>query len=97
MLINDQTLQQLNSVLDKIELDKNETDENNKKIARIKFEIRAMSKHSKSIQRSGNEKRIGEFNIKFIKALSELSRLIQTTGQSNRDEAVRLVKEIKSK
>jgi superfamily II RNA helicase len=97
MLINDQKIQEINQLLDKIEIDKNKNESSCRKMESLQIKIRQMSKHSKSVQRSGNEKRIETFNKQYVQALSELSRLIQTTGQSNRDDSAKLVREIKSK
>lgn len=61
----------------------------------IKREIRMLSKHRESIERSRDTRKIGIFNKRYIALLAELSMLIQKNGTSNRDEAAKIIQEIK--
>lgn len=97
MIINDKNLQELNKLLDKIDVDKEETNWRYRRIEKLRIELSRMSKDAKSVQRSENEKRIAEFNRLFIQTLSELSRLLQTTGRSDRDGVAEIVRKIKAK
>lgn len=97
MLINDKKLKELNKLLNDIDNVKEERIETDKRIAKIRIDLQRMSRERMSIERSKNENRIGHFNKKFIKLLSEISRLTQTTGTTCRDKVAQIVREIKQK
>lgn len=66
------------------------------RMARLRNDLRMMSKDRMSVQRSGDIKRIGQFNRLFVSKLSELSKLMQTHGNTSRDDAAKMVREIKA-
>ena len=66
------------------------------RMARLQNELRMMSKDRMSVQRSGNVKRIALFNRLFVSKLAELSKLMQTHGFTNRDDAANMVRQIKA-
>lgn len=90
-------MKDVEAFMQKLGVDMDSRKQTDFRIARIKREIRMMSLHRESIERSRDEQKIGEFNRRFISRLAELSRIMQTTGFSDRDEAARIVREIKKK
>ena len=97
MLVNDKKLKEFNDLIETIENDKNQRNYKYNRISHLKNKLQKMSRERMSVERSADEKRIGEFNRLFFQSLTELSRLVQTTGNVNRDKVAQLVREIKNK
>ncbi len=97
MIINNQKQKDLDELIQFIDKDKNERKNKSKETSRIKIKLQRMSRESSSVERSGNENRIRQFNKSFIKLLSDLSRLVQTTSNTDKRDIQRMVNNIKSK
>lgn len=67
------------------------------RIIRLRDDLQRMSRDRESVERSKNEERIKTFNNQFIAKLGELSRIMQTTGFTKRDDVVQTVREVKAK
>jgi len=96
MIINDQNFKSLNDLLENIEIEKFKDEKQRMRIEAVRIKLQQLSREGGSVKRSGNEKRIAEFNRIFIKSLAELSRITQTTGNANRDEVAKIVRSIKA-
>ena len=96
MIVNSQKKKNLEEFMSKLDSDMKERNIVDSRVATLKKELRSMSRDRESVQRSKNENRIGNFNKLFIAKLSELSRIMQTHGFSNRDEVAGIVRKIKA-
>ncbi|MHA1586441.1 MAG: hypothetical protein ACTSUW_03790 [Candidatus Heimdallarchaeota archaeon] len=97
MIIKTKQIKELQNLIIRIDNDTKKSDSKNKEMSRLRIVIQKMSREAKSIERSGKEHRIREFNRIFIKNLADLSRLTQTTGNSDKREIANLVKKIKAR
>ena len=89
-------MQDVEAFMTKLNSDMRERKATDFRMVRLQNDIRRMAKDRMSVERSGDTKRIGEFNRLFISKLSELSRIVQTNGFSNRDEVASIVRRIKA-
>ena len=83
--------------MQKLESDMKERQVTDYRIIRLRTDLRRMSADRESVERSKNEERIVKFNNIFIAKLGELSRIMQTTGFTKRDDVVQTVREVKAK
>lgn len=97
MLIDDQKSKEVEKFMNKLNEEIRERNITDFRIVKLRSELKKMSMFRESVQRSKDEKRIGNFNNMFISKLGELSRILQTHGFSKRDDAAELVRKIKSK
>ena len=96
MIIPSEKMKDVEAFMTKLDSDMGERKVTDFRIARLKNDLRMMSRNRLSVQRSKDEKRIGRFNQLFISKLAELSKLVQTHGFTNRDEVVEMVRKIKA-
>jgi hypothetical protein len=96
MLVTNQKMKDVEDFMKKLDNDVRERKVTDFRMARLQNEIRIMSKDRMSVQRSGNMQRIERFNNLFVSKLSELSKIMQTNGFTNRDEIAKMVRRIKS-
>lgn len=96
MLIRNTKIKEIEKLVKDIETSTNKRSKKDKRIAKIRIDLQKMSRERLSVERSGREERIRVFNKKFLQLLSEISRLVQTTGTSDRDKIARYVREIQS-
>ena len=97
MIIPNEKMKNAEEFMQKLESDLKDRQVTDYRIIRLRSEIRKMSHDRESVERSKDEKRIGKFNNLFISKLGELSRLVQTTGRTNRDDVAKIVREVKAK
>lgn len=96
MIIDNQKLKDVEEFMQKLNNDMRERNITDFRIIKLRTDIKRMAIHRESIQRSKDEKRIGKFNNLFVAKLGELSKLMQTHGFSNRDDAAELVRKMKA-
>jgi len=82
--------------MEKLDKDMGERKVTDFRIARLKNDLRMMSRDRLSVERSKDVKRIGRFNQLFISKLAQLSTLVQTHGFTNRDDVAAMVRKIKA-
>ncbi len=97
MLVENEKMKNAEEFMQKLESDMKDRQVTDYRMIRLRSEIRRMSHDRESVERSKDEKRIEKFNNAFISKLAELSRLVQTTGRTNRDEVAKIVREVKAK
>jgi hypothetical protein len=97
MLVTNDKMKNADEFMAKLESDMKAVQITDYRIIRLRTDIRRMSHDRESVERSKDEKRIEKFNNLFISKLGELSRLVQTTGRTNRDDVAKIVREVKSK
>ena len=96
MIIDDKKSKDLETFMEKLDIDLRERKITDGRANLLRAQLRAMAKDRESVQRSQDERRIGRFNKIFIHKLGELSRILQTHGHSNRDEVAEIVRKIKA-
>lgn len=96
MLVSNQKMKEVENMMNKLDNDMRSRKVTDFRIARLRNELRMMAKDRESVERSKNEQRISKFNKLFISKIAELSKLMQTTGFSSRDDAAELVRQIKA-
>lgn len=96
MLVSSKKMKDVEAFMQKLDEDMRERKVTDFRIARLRRDIRMMSRDRESVERSKNTKRIGLFNKLFISKLAELSRLMQTHGFTNRDEIAEMVRRAKA-
>lgn len=96
MIVSNKKMKDVEEFMQKLDNDMRERKVTDFRIARLKKDIMMMSRDRESVQRSRNILRIGRFNQYFVAKLGELSKLLQTTGHSDRDEVARIVRKIKA-
>lgn len=97
MIINSQKIREIDRLIREIDATRNKNIKNHKKISLLRAKLQRMSLQRMSVERSGNKSRISEFNRRFVQILAELSKMVQTTGTSDRDKIAQIVREIKAK
>jgi hypothetical protein len=97
MIVPNQKMQNAVEFMSKLESDMKERQVTDYRIIRLRTDLRRMSADRESVERSKNEERIVKFNNIFIAKLGELSRIMQTTGFTKRDDVVQTVREVKAK
>ncbi len=97
MLVENEKMKNAEEFMRKLESDLKERSVTDYRIIRLRSDIRRMAHDRESVERSKDENRIGKFNKLFISKLGELSRLMQTTGFTKRDDVVDMVRKIKAK
>lgn len=97
MLVENEKMKNADEFMAKLESDMKGRQMTDYRMIRLRSEIKRMSHDRESVERSKDEKRIGKFNNLFIAKIGELSRLVQTTGRTNRDEVAKIVREVKAK
>jgi hypothetical protein len=95
MIVTNEKMKDVEEFMRKLEGEMKERNEKDYRMIRLKNDLKIMSRDRESVERSKDEKRIGKFNTLFIAKLAELSRLVQTTGQSNRDDVAKIVRAAK--
>ena len=96
MIIDDAKSKDLEAFMAKLDSDVRARNITDGRATLLRAQLRAMAKDRESVQRSKDERRIGQFNKLFIHKLGELSRILQTHGHSNRDEVAEIVRKIKA-
>jgi hypothetical protein len=97
MIVPNQKMKNAVEFMQKLESDMKERQVTDYRIIRLRTDLRRMSADRESVERSKNEERIVKFNNIFIAKLGELSRIMQTTGFTKRDDVVQTVREVKAK
>jgi hypothetical protein len=97
MLVENDKMKNADEFMAKLESDLKERSITDYRIIRLRTDLRRMSHDRESVERSKDEKRIEKFNNAFIARLGELSKLMQTTGRTNRDDVAKIVREVKAK
>lgn len=97
MIVPNQKMKNAQEFMQKLESDLKERNVTDYRIIRLKTDLQRMSRDRESVERSKNEERISTFNKQFIAKLAELSRIMQTTGFTKRDDVVQTVREAKAK
>lgn len=96
MIIDDKKSKDLEAFMAKLDGDVRERNITDGRVTLLRAQLRGMAKDRESVQRSQDERRIGQFNKLFIHKLGELSRILQTHGFANRDEVADIVRKIKA-
>ena len=94
MQIDDQEKKNIAEVMQEVDSEKESRSRKEQRATRLENEIRRMHKQARSIERSGDAKRIGNYNRIFIAKVTELSVIRQTTGQTKRQDSAEIVKQI---
>jgi hypothetical protein len=97
MIVPNQKMKNAQEFMQKLESDLKGREITDYRIIRLKTDLQRMSRDRESVERSKNEERISTFNKQFIAKLAELSRIMQTTGFTKRDDVVQTVREAKAK
>ena len=97
MIVPNQKMENAKEFMQKLESDLKRRQVTDYRIIRLKTDLQRMSRDRESVERSKNEERISTFNKQFIAKLAELSRIMQTTGFTKRDDVVQTVREAKAK
>ena len=95
MLIETEETKKLNQQIEKSERNYEKDERKRQKAVNLSAELREMTRRSNSVERSQSQNRIGIFNRNFTDKFTELSRLRQTTGNMDRDEAVETIRQWK--
>jgi predicted translin family RNA/ssDNA-binding protein len=95
MIIPNEQMEEVASVMRDLEDKMRKSNKKDHRIARIKNELRHMSKMRMTIQRRGNFSQIAKFNKQFSSRLVELSGLLREHGGANRDDVARLIRNSK--
>lgn len=96
MLIVNEKTKRVNAFMDKVENERQERHKRAQEDAKLAGELRQMSREGDSVNRTNRIRNVRDFNTKFIGKLARLSKIRQTTGTMSRDDAARIVREIKA-
>jgi hypothetical protein len=96
MIVPNKKLEDAEEFMRKLDIDMKERRDVDFRIVRLRNQLKTMSHARESVQRSKNIERIGRFNNLFIAKIAELSKIMQTHGFSNRDDAAEIVRKAKA-
>lgn len=96
MIIPNEKMKDVEDFMTKLDRDMGERKVTDFRIARLRNDLKMMSRDRMSVERSKDEKRIGRFNNVFVSKLAELSSLMQKHGFTNRDDVAAMVRKIKA-
>lgn len=91
MLIQDEKVKRTERIMDKLNAETEDFRRKKMEDSTISHELRSMNRESDSVRRSGNKRRIAAFNKRYVSKMSRLATIRQTTGNMDRDDAVREV------
>lgn len=95
MLIETEHTKKIDEQIKKAEEMGTERERNEQQDSNLSAELREMNRRSDSARRSGSMNRIRIFNKNYADKITKLSKLRQTTGTMDRDEAAEIVREWK--
>lgn len=96
MLVSNKKMQDVEAFMQKLDSDMKARNVSDQRMARLRNELRIMSRDRMSIERSKDQRKIALFNNQFVSKLAELSKLVQTHGFTNRDEVATIVRKVKA-